>query len=141
MGRRHQVYLIARITPHGEPPGETKYRCIAALHHQCCYGRMPLRAATRFFTLIKQKENAEIVREEIQSIHGLYGRFGTFESPELPDIPCPFVSFLMQSALSSDLSDTEDCYGSDSCQVLSASMGTLEGGMNPFTSKLEFLVA
>ena len=125
MGQRHQVYIIARITPHGKPLGETRYRCIAALHHQWCYGRLPLRAATRCITLIKQKENAEIIREEINNIHGLYGTFRT--APKLPVVPCPFTHFLMHSAWTSDLNDPKDLYESDAA-VLPAGMGTTQGG-------------
>lgn len=125
MGQRHQVYLIARVTPHGKPLGETRYRCIAALHHQWCYGRLPLQAATRFINLIKQKENAEIIREEINDIHGLYGEFGTL--PELPEVPCPFAHFLMHSAWTSDLNDPKEFYESRGC-VLPAGMGTRHGG-------------
>lgn len=117
-----QIYLIARITPQGKPLSETKYRCIAALQHEWCYGRLPLEAAARFITLIKQKENAEIIREEIHGIHGLYGIFGTL--PELPDVPCPFAHFLMQSAWTSDFDDPKKCYGSNTSYALPASMNT-----------------
>jgi hypothetical protein len=126
MGQRHQVFLIARVAPHGKPLGETRYRCIAALHHQWCYGRLPLQAATRFITLIKQKENAEIIREEIDNIHGLYGIFET--PPELPKLPCPFAFFLMLSAWTSDLNDPKYLYIASACD-LPAGMGSTEGGM------------
>ena len=130
MGQRHQVYLIARVlsrvAPHGKPLDKTRYRCIAALHHQWCYGRLPLWATTRFITLIKQKENAEIIREEINNIHGLYGIFRT--PPKLPEVPCPFVHFLMHSAWTSDLNDPKEFYES-SATVLPAGMGTRQGGM------------
>jgi hypothetical protein len=76
--------------------------------------------------LIKQKENAEIIREEINNIHGLYGIFGT--PPELPNVPCPFTHFLMHSAWTSDLSDPNEFYESNGI-VLPAGMGTEEGGM------------
>ena len=56
----------------------------AALHHQWCYGHLPLRAATR---------------EEINSLHGLYG---TFRMPsKLSQVPCLFTRFLMHSAWTS----------------------------------------
>jgi hypothetical protein len=128
MGHRHQVFLIARVAPHGKPLGETRYRCIAALHHQMCFGHLPLQAATRFITLIKQKENAEIIREEINNIHGLYGIFRT--PPEVPEVPCPFAYFLMLSAWTSDLNvDPTTNYISDSADELPAGMGSREGGM------------
>jgi hypothetical protein len=96
------------------------------LHHQCCHGHLPLKAATRFITSIKQKENAEIIREEINNIHGLYGIFGT--PPELPEVPCPFAHFLMYSAWTSDFNDPEKIYKSSGA-VLPAGMGTTEGCM------------
>ncbi|KAH6903234.1 hypothetical protein BKA70DRAFT_1566863 [Coprinopsis sp. MPI-PUGE-AT-0042] len=43
MGRRHQAYLIARVTPKsGE--STTAYRCVAAVHHQYCYREFTLQA-------------------------------------------------------------------------------------------------
>ena len=126
MGQRHQVFLIARVAPHGKPLGETRYRCIAALHHQWCYGRLPLQAATRFITLIKQKENAEIIREEISGINGLYGVFET--APRPPKVPCPFAHFLLLSALTSNLNGPEEFYTSRA-HDLPAGMGSSEGGM------------
>ena len=125
MGRRHQVYLIARITPYRCPLKVTRYRSIAALYHQWCYSRLPLQAATRFITLIKQKENADIIREEIRSIHGLYGIFQT--SPEIPIVPCPFAHFLMFSAWTSDFNNPKEIHESSGI-TLSAAMGTSEGG-------------
>ena len=131
MGQRHQVYLISRVAPHGKPLGETRYRCIAALHHQWCSGSLPLRAATRFITLIKQKENAEIIREEINNIHGLYGIFRI--PPKLPEVPCPFAHFLMHSAWTSDLNDPKEVYQS-SAIVLPA-----ERGAGPMQRGMEFM--
>ncbi|KAF8149500.1 hypothetical protein B0H34DRAFT_189400 [Crassisporium funariophilum] len=103
MGQRHQVYLIAKVVPHDKTPREARYRCIGALHHQECYGRLPLRATTRFMKLIKQKENAEIIREEINALHGLYGVF--MQKPDLPAIPCPFAHFLLSSSWSGSYLD------------------------------------
>ena len=136
MGQRHQVFLIARVTPYSKPLGETRYRCVAALHHQWCYGRLPLNAATRFFTLIKQKENAEIIREEILNIHGLYGIFRT--RPQLPEVPCPFTHYLMQSAWSSNLNDPNDFYESGSL-VLPAGMSCTDGGMESMQNSVSLV--
>ena len=75
MGQRHQAFVIARVRPHsadsstGTPP---KYHCIAALHHQWCYGRLALQAAYRFITKAMQMNNAQIIRAEIASIQGKY---------------------------------------------------------------------
>ncbi|KAF8968231.1 hypothetical protein BDZ97DRAFT_1655263 [Flammula alnicola] len=128
MGQRHQAYIIARVVPHGSPPDKANYRCIGAIHHQWCYGRLPLKAAIRFMTLVKQKDNAEIVREEVHALNGLYGS-AMAEAPTIPDVPCPFTSFLLASAFSADLSDPEKWYGS-SIIYESAKMGTLEGDNN-----------
>ncbi|KAF8165997.1 hypothetical protein B0H34DRAFT_649747 [Crassisporium funariophilum] len=103
MGQRHQVYLIAKVVPHDKTPREARYRCIGALHHHWCYGRAPLQATTRFMKLIKQKENAEIIREEINALHGLYGVFS--QKPDLPEIPCPFAHFLVSSSWSGSYLD------------------------------------
>ena len=123
MGQRHQDFIIARVVPHGSPPGDAQYRCIGALHDQWCYGRLPLKAATRFMTLIKQEDNATIIREELRAIDGLYGRF----KPRIPDIPCPFTHFLLLSAWSTELSDEKKSYKSNVIP-LKAGMGSMEGG-------------
>ena len=91
MGQRHQVFLIAQVVPHGST--ERKYRCIAAYHHQWCYGSRPLRAARRCITAIQQKDNARIIQEELRAMDGKYGVF--WGAPELPAIPCPFASYLL----------------------------------------------
>jgi hypothetical protein len=107
MGQRHQAFVIARIRPHGSTAA--KYRCIAAIHHQWCYGRLPLLATHRFLKLVRQPRNAEIVQYEIDAIHGQYGRFK--KKPAMPKVPCPFVSILLQQAFSVELSD-ENSYKS-----------------------------
>ena len=124
MGQKHQVFLIARITPHGQPLGVTRYRCIAALHDKWCFGRLPLIAAARFMMLIKQKENANLIRQEIHGLHGLYGTSGT---PEISDVQCSFVRFLLHSAWTSDLNDNNP-YDARSHR-LPASWGTTILGM------------
>ena len=86
-------------------------------------------------TLIRQKENADIIREEIRSIHGPYGTFQT--SPEIPNVPCSFTHFLMFSAWSSDLNDLKGFYSG--CCTLPAAMGTSEGGTE-LNSNSGFLV-
>jgi hypothetical protein len=74
-------------------------------------------------TLIKQEDNATIIREELRAIDGLYGRF----DPPIPDIPCPFTYFLLLSAWSTDLRDGKESYRS-SVTALDAQMGSTEGG-------------
>jgi hypothetical protein len=91
MGQRHQAFIITRVIPHGGT--KPLYRCIAAFHHQWCYGKLPLQATRRLLTLVKQKDNAEIIRAEIQSIHGKYGTIGT--KPKIPSVPCPYIALLL----------------------------------------------
>jgi hypothetical protein len=134
MGQRHQAFVIARVIPHGET--RAYYRCISALHHQWCYGRLPLLATRRFLALVKQKDNAEIIREEIRSLHGKYGRWK--HSPKMPGVPSYYIGFLLASAWNLDFDERENgAYvsgGSLNNALLSANMGSSEGGEPPFLS-------
>lgn len=126
MGQRHQVFLIARIIPHGQT--DPKYRCIGAYHYQWCFGTLPLKATLRFLTLIKQPDNADIIRHEISETNGKYGRWG--EEPRLIRIPCPYCLFLLASAWNVDL-DSSDYYATGINFLhgtLSANMGSFDGG-------------
>ncbi|TFK70016.1 hypothetical protein BDN72DRAFT_819439 [Pluteus cervinus] len=100
MGSPHQAYIIAKVIPHGR--NKPNYRCIGAIHHQWCYGSLPLGAALRFMALIKQKENADIIKEEVKALNGKYGS-RLSQPPLIPSVPCPFTNFLMNSAWSVDL--------------------------------------
>lgn len=111
MGQRHQAFVIARVRPHSaDPSTPPKYRCIAAFHHQWCYGRLPLVAAHRFITQVKNKDHAEIILGEIDAIQGQYGRWG--QTPQLPRVPCPFTAFLLATNWSVDLEDPSSPYAS-----------------------------
>lgn len=102
MGQRHQVFLIARVRPkHGDPA----YRCIAAFHHQWCYGSLPLRAMNRFLQLVTQPENAAILSAELREMDGKYGRTPEDGSP-MPAVPCPYGVSLLATAWTTDLPDT-----------------------------------
>ena len=46
--------------------------------------------------------------------------------PELPDVPRPFADFLLHSAWTADLNDSNGIYESRNCPV---SIGCTEGGM------------
>ncbi|EIW54433.1 uncharacterized protein TRAVEDRAFT_132351 [Trametes versicolor FP-101664 SS1] len=101
MGQRHQVFLIARVRPkHGDPA----YRCIAAFHHQWCYGSLPLSAMYRFFRLVTRPENAAILREELREMDGKYGNAHQ-ESDPVPRAPCPYGVSLLATAWTTDLPD------------------------------------
>ncbi|KAJ7781350.1 hypothetical protein B0H16DRAFT_617226 [Mycena metata] len=130
MGQRHQVFLIARVAAHNAADTAARYRCVGAYHHQWCYGRLPLIAARRFITLVKQKDNAEIIREQLQSIQGKYGLGKT--EPHMPAIPCPYPTFLVSSAFCIDL-EAGHAYGSGVSfqnSVLDANMGSGDGDNN-----------
>ncbi|KAF5338848.1 hypothetical protein D9758_015572 [Tetrapyrgos nigripes] len=136
MGQRHQVFLIARLVPHGSTTGQAYYRCIAAHHHQWCYGTLPLKGTRRFLALLKNENNAEIIRDEIRRAQGVYGRnvIGTDErGPLMPLMPCPYALFLLTQAWDSDFGDVKHPYmsgaGLDS-GVLSPNMVSFGGDNN-----------
>ncbi|TFK23426.1 hypothetical protein FA15DRAFT_620886 [Coprinopsis marcescibilis] len=85
MGERHQVLLIGRVR---RPDGTTRYRCVAAIHDQWCYGVTPLRKAYRFSLLAQQPDNASLIHEELQNYQ---------ENVEkLPLFPCVYISSLLE---------------------------------------------
>jgi hypothetical protein len=99
------------------------------VHHQWCYGRLPLLATHRFITQVKQKNTAEIIRAEIASIQGKFGRWG--DEPELPRLPCPFTAFLLATNWAVDLEDPDQTYSSGisfNNSALHADMGSRSGG-------------
>ncbi|KAE9403599.1 hypothetical protein BT96DRAFT_814672, partial [Gymnopus androsaceus JB14] len=103
------------------------YRCLGAYHHQWCYGSLPLRAADRFITLVKQPVNAAIIREEIKSVQGKYGRHE--QEPQIPDAPCPYSIFLLACALNIDLEERYIHGGPFRSSLLEAWMGCWDGGL------------
>ncbi|KZT19501.1 hypothetical protein NEOLEDRAFT_1037927, partial [Neolentinus lepideus HHB14362 ss-1] len=98
--RSHQIFAIARVRPKGFPESETRYRCVAALHHEQCYGLYAVQAVLRCLVLVKQIENAEIVRAELRCIDEQYGQW--HEDPKIPAVPCPYVAFLLGAAYTTD---------------------------------------
>ena len=129
MGQRHQAFIVARLVPHGET--KPYYRCIAALHHQWCYGCLPLRAARRLLTLVKQKDNAKIISEEIRLLQGKYGRCK--RQPKMPEVPSPYIGFLLASAWNFDFGGETPFWvytsgGSLDNILRSADVGSSEGG-------------
>ena len=84
---QHQAFLIAKVKPHGGAPA--RYRCVGAYEHAWCHGSLPVKAAYRTITLLKQQPNAQIVREELRTIDGKYGAFGE-EEPKAPKLPYAF---------------------------------------------------
>ncbi|KAL1753441.1 hypothetical protein FB107DRAFT_276705 [Schizophyllum commune] len=107
MGQRHQAWIIARVKPHGG--GKPRYRCIGGIHHQWCYGSLPLKGLIRIATLLQQKPNADIVQEELRAIEGKYGSH-LAEAPKIPNCPCRYTTFLLNLAFNADL-DPESVSG------------------------------
>ena len=131
MGQRHQVYLIARVLPHGAPPAcSGNRRSVAGFHHQWSCGSLPLAAAHRFITLLSNPHNAAIVRAELQAIDGKYGQHG-YLRPLIPNIPCPYTTSLLGSAWTTNLNAGEEFYSSGVTlhqAVLPAYVGCWDGG-------------
>ncbi len=131
MGQRHQVFLIARVRPHGVPPDHPgNRRCIAAFHHQWCYGTLPLRAMRRLISLISQPETAAVVRAEIRAIDGKYGAIQAQE-PRIPAVPCPYSASLLGVAWTTDLDSEDEIYISGTTlehALLEAHMSCWDGG-------------
>lgn len=69
-------------------------------------------------TLIKQPDNAGVIREELRVVG-------------YNNIPCPFTQFLFLSAWSVDLNSEDSLYGSGA-RNLEADMGPSEGGASIF---------
>ncbi|KAG5642855.1 hypothetical protein DXG03_002032 [Asterophora parasitica] len=130
MSQRHQAFVIAKIVPHGGD--KAFYRCIAALHHQWCYGSLPLRAVLRMLSVVKNIENADIIRHELRQLDGKYGRWGS--KSMLPDNPCPYTSFLLAASWNLDFQDTDSPYITYGNSLLGAlipaDMGSTQGENN-----------
>lgn len=133
MGQKHQAFVIARVRPHGDASSTVpRYRCVAAFHHQWCYGRLPLHATNRFIAQIKQKDNTPIVLAELANVQSKFGIWG--KEPTMPDVPCPYISFLLATTWCVDLENPGKPYGSGTSftnATLSADMGSFDGGQCP----------
>ena len=103
MRLRQQAFLIARLPGRGS--GEPRYRCIAAFHQQWTHDGLALQATKRFLTLIRQKDYAEIVREELLGIDGKYGAGGA--KPGTSVAPCPFALALLAMSWDTDLTEKD----------------------------------
>lgn len=71
-----------------------------------CFGRLPPRAARCFIDLATQKENSEVIREELRAIDGMYGS-NTDKDPEMPNAPLPFTLYLLACAFHANLEGSE----------------------------------
>ncbi|KAJ2926097.1 hypothetical protein H1R20_g10998, partial [Candolleomyces eurysporus] len=119
MGQRHQIFVVARVSV---APGKPRqYRCIAALHHQWCYGKLPLYAINSFKRLARVPENAALIEEELATYHE--------RKKFLPGRPCPYTSYLTESAFSVDLVRESGPYSSG-VLILDADMGSRDGDNN-----------
>lgn len=82
-------------------------------------------ATKRFMSLIKQNDNAEIIREELRVLQGL-----SLEDDKIPEVPCPYTLFLVASAWCYDLEIQYASGVSFDNGVLDANMGSNEGDNN-----------
>lgn len=130
MGQRHQAFIVAKVKPHGS--STARYRCIAAYHSQWCYGTLPLRAAYRVLSAVKQPENAEVIREELRSIDGKYGCYR--QKPSILQVPCPFIATILANNWDIDLSPKSVYFSGVSLEnaMLHAGMHKWGGGTYPW---------
>ncbi|VDB96757.1 unnamed protein product [Peniophora sp. CBMAI 1063] len=104
MGQRHQIYVIARVRCEDETTGHR--RCVAAYHHQWCYGRTALHLLSRFLRLISQPDNVQSIRREIANVQGNWGEEPAEVAVGREDyVPCPFIAFLLHLAWNVNLDD------------------------------------
>ncbi|RXW21620.1 hypothetical protein EST38_g4245 [Candolleomyces aberdarensis] len=128
MGQRHQIFVVARVCI---APGKPRqYRCIAALHHQWCYGKLPLRGVNSFKRLARVPENVAIINEELMTYHD--------RKEELPQSPCPYTSLLAESAFSVDLTMNPPDW--TNVLILDADMGSSDGDNNDGITILDVTV-
>lgn len=118
MGQRHQIFVVARVCV---APGKPRqYRCIAAIHHQWCYGKLPLYAVNSFKHLSRVPDNATLIEEELATYHE--------RIENSPEHPCPYTGYLAESAFSVDLVRDGGPYVTSSVSTLGANMGSRDGG-------------
>lgn len=107
MGQRHQVFIIAHIRSTGSNGKSTaRYRCVAAMHHQWCYGRLPLRAAHRFISLAKQPINSTLIQMDLLAVQDQWSPTAIpTDNDALSWAPCAYISYLLHTAWNVDLED------------------------------------
>ncbi|KZV67714.1 hypothetical protein PENSPDRAFT_611006 [Peniophora sp. CONT] len=102
MGQRHQIFVLARVRSKGEATGHR--RCVAAYHHQWCYGRIALQCLSRFLRLASQPENFAMIRRDIANVQGDWGEVPAEDIRGIY-VPCPFIAYLLQLAWNVNLDD------------------------------------
>ncbi|KAJ8519328.1 hypothetical protein ONZ45_g3712 [Pleurotus djamor] len=110
MGHRHQVYLIAKVIPHGSTDDRALYRSMGGFHDQWCYGRLAVRASRRFVDLVNQPQNAALIQFEIDAIQKKYS-FGSGTEPLFPQIPCPYLMYVLAMSWSFEINEVEGLGG------------------------------
>lgn len=100
MGANFQVFLIASVPA---PEGGYVYQCVGAFNHFYCFGIRPLRALYRFFSLLRVRENAAMVRDELRSFSTWNLRDDPLEEWMNPAVPCPYAVSLLSIAWTTDL--------------------------------------
>ncbi|KZV73359.1 hypothetical protein PENSPDRAFT_750106 [Peniophora sp. CONT] len=129
MGQRHQIFIVARVRSKGEKTGHR--RCVAAYHHQWCYGRTALQCLSRFVKLASQPDNAASIRRDLANVDGNYVEESADEE-EREYVPCPFIVYLVQLAWNVNLDDVPVYVAGVSFDnaVLDARMYTGDGDNN-----------
>ncbi|KAI0350639.1 hypothetical protein OH77DRAFT_1463497 [Trametes cingulata] len=101
MGQHFQVYVVSRVL---QPANRFRYQIVAAYHHEWCYQLLPLRALHRFFSLLQNRENASLVRDELWLLNLKSGEGLTIPAAkDDPALPCPYLSSLLAISWSVDL--------------------------------------
>ncbi|KAI0740997.1 hypothetical protein C8Q76DRAFT_641643 [Earliella scabrosa] len=104
------VFLVAQIG--GPQYGAFSYRSVGAFHHRNCSGLHALRALSRFFSLLEQKENAALVRADLRLYDAAHRYHRQEDLTCLPhlDVPCPYTFSLLAIAWTTDLQFRNDYY-------------------------------
>ncbi|THG98610.1 hypothetical protein EW026_g3611 [Hermanssonia centrifuga] len=77
---------------------------------------------------VMQKDNAEIIREELHSLSGKHGTFGN--EPAIPDTPCPFLASVLGMSWDIDLDSGYSSGGTITNSLLPAGMCSWDGDNN-----------
>lgn len=91
MGQRHQLFIIAKFG--------SRYRGLAALHHQWLYGVSALRICNNLLTILSDKTNRDALHHELRLADDF---FKTEPLPETPPSPFPFFSSCLIAGTSSN---------------------------------------
>lgn len=91
MGRRHQLFIIARI--------RNKYRTLAAVHHQSLYGETALQRCLRVLAVLQEESNCVPILHELRAARGKDDNFWATRDDFQP---FPFIATSLLVASSFD---------------------------------------